>query len=80
MTCNEAADLIYTFAETKPSSEAQRQFQSHVKKCKPCRDFITELGKKTDAQFDVSCGEIPERLLEAFSRLMKENLGSASRT
>ncbi|OGX04147.1 MAG: hypothetical protein A3G87_00170 [Omnitrophica bacterium RIFCSPLOWO2_12_FULL_50_11] len=80
MTCNEAAELIYTFAETKPSREAQREFQAHVKKCKPCRDFITGIGKKVDAHFDVNCCEIPERLPEIFSRLMKENLKSASRT
>jgi hypothetical protein len=78
MTCKEAADLIYTFAETKPSSEAQKQFQTHIRKCPECIEFIRGLGKKAETQFDVSCGEIPDTLLEEFSHLMKANLGRTS--
>jgi len=80
MTCKEAAELIYAFAETKPSTRAQKEFQDPVRKCPPCVAFIRKLGKQTQAGFDVSCGEIPDPLLEEFSRLMRSNLGRMEST
>ena len=74
MTCDEAAELIYRFAETKPSSEAQKEFQKHIQKCPACMKFIRGLAQRTDSRFDVSCGQIPDVLLEEFSILMKKNL------
>lgn len=74
MTCKEAAELIYSFAETKPTTSAQKEFQGHIRKCPPCMKFIRELGKKASSHFDVSCGEIPDVLLEEFSRLMRSQL------
>ncbi|MBI2166944.1 MAG: zf-HC2 domain-containing protein [Candidatus Omnitrophica bacterium] len=80
MTCKEAAELIYAFAETKPSTRAQKEFQDHVRKCRPCVQFIRKLGKQTQAGFDVGCGEIPDTLLEEFSQLMRSNLGGMEAT
>ncbi|OGW87483.1 MAG: hypothetical protein A3A81_03880 [Omnitrophica bacterium RIFCSPLOWO2_01_FULL_45_10b] len=74
MTCDEAAELIYRFSETKPSSEAQKEFQEHIRKCPPCMKFIRGLAQKADSRFEVGCGEIPTPLLEEFSILMKKNL------
>lgn len=74
MTCNEAAELIHGFSETKPSNEAQKEFQEHIRKCPPCMKFIRGLAKKANSRFEVGCGEIPETLLEEFSILMKKNL------
>lgn len=74
MTCDEAAELIYRFSETRPSSAAQREFQEHIQTCPPCIAFIQKLAKKTDGRFEMGCGEIPETLLEAFSILMRKNL------
>jgi hypothetical protein len=74
MTCNEAAELIYSFSETKPNSLAQKEFQEHIRKCPKCMAFIRDLAGKANARFDVSCGQIPETLLEEFSILMRKNL------
>lgn len=74
MTCDEAAELIYRFSETKPASEAQKEFQNHVQECPACMQFIRKLAQKADSRFDVGCGEIPDTLLEEFSILMKKNL------
>lgn len=74
MTCDEAAELIYRFAETKPASEAQKEFQEHIRKCPACMKFIRQLAQKAGSRFDVSCGEIPDALLEEFSVLMRKNL------
>jgi len=78
MTCDEAAELIYRFSETKPSSEAQKEFQEHIRKCPPCLAFIRKLAKKANSRFDVGCGEIPDTLLEEFSVLMRKNLEGMS--
>ena len=74
MTCDEAVELIYRFAETKPASEAQRDFQEHIQKCPACMTFIRSLAHKAHSRFDVGCGEIPDTLLEEFSILMRKNL------
>jgi len=74
MTCDEAAELIYRFSETKPANEAQKEFQEHIRKCPACMQFLRELAKKADCRFEVGCGEIPETLLEEFSILMRKNL------
>lgn len=74
MTCKEAAELIYTFSETKPSTAAQEEFQQHVQRSRPCMDFIRKLARGRPDSFDIGCGEIPDTLLEEFSRLMKKNL------
>lgn len=74
MTCDEAAELIYRFSETKPANAAQKEFQEHIKKCSVCMKFIRGLAQKANSRFEVGCGEIPDTLLEEFSILMKKNL------
>ena len=73
MTCEEAAELIYRFAETKPSSPAQKEFQEHVQKCARCTEFLRKIAKQIDRPFDISCGEIPTELFEKFSVLVQKN-------
>lgn len=77
MTCDEAVELIYRFAEIKPSSQAQRDFQEHIQKSPACKKFIQNLAKQSGEHFDVGCGAIPDSLLEQFSVLMKKNLENA---
>lgn len=71
MTCNEAAHLIYQFCEQKPAREA-RELRRHLQVCQKCRQFIEQLGERFRmGELNVSCGEIPDELIEALSRIMR---------
>ena len=72
MTCTETADIIYKFCEERPSSQEERELRDHLGVCEKCRDFIEQLGKRFQlGDFNVSCGEIPNELIEALSRIMR---------
>jgi len=72
MTCNEAAQLIYQFCENRPSSEEIREVRKHVGICQRCREFIEGLRKRFEiGDSNVSCGEIPDELIESLSRIMR---------
>jgi len=74
LTCDEVAQIVYQFAESKPSSEKQREFRDHIKDCSKCQEFIEKLRVRFQAgNLEVQCHEIPDEVLDIISRTLKKS-------
>jgi hypothetical protein len=63
ITCSEVAQLVYRFAEHKPSFKEGQALRKHLLRCGKCREFLNNIGKRFQSgNFDVGCQEIPDEI------------------
>ncbi len=73
MTCSEMACLIFGYWKRDPQSQEEKLLKQHIRDCDDCQRFIRSMGERFgNGESEVSCGEIPNELLEALSSLIQK--------